>query len=285
MNEMEMQMDMDIYSVVQDVELTHVQNNCEYFMSSSSLHLEHGLSILHINARSLMNKLDMFHTFLNNTGVKWSLICVSETWFKSHWLPFAAIDQYDLFATCRDESKGGGTAVYVHRDLSAKQRNDFTDGNSEDTFIEVQVSCEKIVKNIIVAVIYRSPSTPHLVFKHYMENTLQKLADQNKFTVVLGDFNYDLLKEASDKNVQSFYNLMSSYSYMHVITKPTRVTREHSSLLDNFFINNNNFIRSSGIITEDLSDHFPIFINLSFDLQNSKKQRVLVFLGYPGVPK
>ena len=82
-NEMEMQMDMDIYSVVQDVELTHVQNNCEYFMSSSSLHLEHGLSILHINARSLMNKLDMFHTFLNNTGVKWSLICISETWFNT----------------------------------------------------------------------------------------------------------------------------------------------------------------------------------------------------------
>ena len=97
-----------------------------------------------------------------------------------------------------------------------------------------------------------------------MEQVLQKLSDEKKFAALTGDFNYDMLKDLEDRNVQNFYNTMSSYGFSSVISKPTRVTCDHSSLLDNIFINEEKYFLSSGIVIEDLSDHFPVFVNLSF---------------------
>ena len=45
-----------------------------------------------------------------------------------------------------------------------------------------------------------------------------------------------------------------------IISKPTRITDNSATLIDNFFINEPcNF--ESGIIISDISDHFPIFFN------------------------
>ena len=52
-----------------------------------------------------------------------------------------------------------------------------------------------------------------------------------------------------------------------MINKPTRVTSNSASLIDNIFINRtHNKNHTSGILYTDISDHFPIFI-----IDNSSK--------------
>ena len=50
----------------------------------------------------------------------------------------------------------------------------------------------------------------------------------------------------------------------HLFQKQLWIDREHSSLLDNIYLNEHSIVRSSGVIVHDLSDHFPIFASLSF---------------------
>ena len=256
------QLGMDMYSSVVDTE--HIQNSCRYCSLPINIPSPQGFSILHINARSLKNKMDSFLTFLHASGVEWSVICVSETWLKKDILSYFDIENYDLFASCREAMEGGGTAVYVHKKYSSKRRQDLIDMNSENSFVEIQLQYKNIVKKIVLGAIYRSPGSSHSSFIDCMEQILNKIADEKKFAVLAGDFNYNLLKESEDKNVQCFCNLMNSYGYTNVISRPTRITRDHSSLLDNIFINNEKYFKAAGIITDDLSDHFPVFINLSF---------------------
>ena len=51
---------------------------------------------------------------------------------------------------------------------------------------------------------------------------------------------------------------MYSLSFLPIISKPTRITDNSATLIDDFFINEPcNF--ESGILISDISDHFPIF--------------------------
>ena len=50
-----------------------------------------------------------------------------------------------------------------------------------------------------------------------------------------------------------------SRNYFSVITHPTRVTPISCTLIDNIFYNRIDEIESTGVITTNISDHFPIF--------------------------
>ena len=273
----------DIYDTIVDIEQSH--DSCKYYSKSLELMLEQGFSVLHINARSLKNKMDSFQTFLTNSGVEWSVICISETWFKDDILGYFNIDNYDLFASCREGTEGGGTAVYVDKRLNAKARDDLDILNNENTYVEIQLKHKNVVKNTVIGAIYRSPGSSHVSFIDGIEYALQKISEESKLSVLAGDFNYDLLKESEDKKVQCFCNLMHSYGYVNVISKPTRVTRDHSSLLDNIFINNESFFNMSGIIIDDLSDHFPVFINLSISQKKELKILPKQVLDFNKIPE
>ena len=259
----------DLYSTIVDIEQIH--DSCKYYSKPSELQLKQGFSVLHVNARSLKNKMDNFQTLLTNSGVEWSVICVSETWFKNDILSYFNIDNYDLFASCREGAEGGGTAVYVDKRFNAKVRDDLDILNNENTYVEIQLKHKNIIKNTVIGAIYRSPGSSHVSFIDGIEYALQKIAEESKFSILTGDFNYDLLKESEDKKVQCFSNLMHSYGYVNVISKPTRVTCDNSSLLDNIFINNESFFKMSGIIIDDISDHFPVFVNLSVSHEKELK--------------
>ena len=60
--------------------------------------------------------------------------------------------------------------------------------------------------------------------------------------------------------VQRFANLMFRYSLIPTVNKPTRVTRNEATAIDNIITNsaiNPEF--KTGIFKTDISDHFPIF--------------------------
>ena len=75
----------------------------------------------------------------------------------------------------------------------------------------------------------------------------------------MGDFNINLLDYSTSPPVENLLNLQISRNYYPVITRPTRVTPLSCTLIDNIFSNRSDEIESTGVITTNISDHYPIF--------------------------
>ena len=91
----------------------------------------------------------------------------------------------------------------------------------------------------------------------YLKNTLDNVSKQpNKICVFMGDFNVDLIKYASDSNIEEFYNLLSFHSFRPLILQPTRVTSKSATLIDNIFINDISCHSFGGNLTSSISDHY-----------------------------
>ena len=56
--------------------------------------------------------------------------------------------------------------------------------------------------------------------------------------------------------------------------RPTRITKESATIIDNIFTNELQRITSSGIIINDMSDHLPIFqiCDYTDDVHSSRNQ-------------
>ena len=93
--------------------------------------------------------------------------------------------------------------------------------------------------------------------------------DPNIKTYIMGDFNINLLNISLLENV---LNLMISRNYYPVITRPTRATPISCTLIANIFCNRIDEIESTGVITINISDHYPIF---SRELRPSHADNVL----------
>ena len=104
-------------------------------------------------------------------------------------------------------------------------------------FIEVNGKIFNTNKNVLLAVIYRSPDSPLGIFN---EHTLLQIDKEKKVALLSGDFNCDTYRELSVNPVvtQDFINIFSSFNYHKLITQPTRIVREtgyikSATLLDN----------------------------------------------------
>ena len=123
-----------------------------------------------------------------------------------------------------------------------------------------------------IGCIYRPPINNHDSFNAEIENLFSTIGSSNENIFLCGDFNYCLFKSTTDHKTSNFFSVMNAYGTLPVIKKPTRITDNAVSIIDNIFVNNFNF-SSVGILPYDSSDHFPIFLiyNSFFMDQNSNR--------------
>lgn len=77
--------------------------------------------------------------------------------------------------------------------------------------------------------------------------------------MVCGDLNIYLLKPSDHPKTTEFVNTMLSLSFYPLIIKPSRITKDSATLIDNIFINLIEGNAISGLLVADISDHFPVF--------------------------
>ena len=77
----------------------------------------------------------------------------------------------------------------------------------------------------------------------------------------MGDFNLDLLKHELHRPTERFLDTVYANSYIPMINRPTRVTRNTCTLTDNVFTNDYSIDSQlfSGIPKADISDHDILF--------------------------
>ena len=83
------------------------------------------------------------------------------------------------------------------------------------------------------------------VFSEHVEQLFLDLS-LNMSILLCGDFNIDILKHNS-----KLYPL---------IDRPTRISNQSFSLIDNIFTNVTNYNITSGIFINDITDHLPVFV-------------------------
>ena len=128
--------------------------------------------------------------------------------------------------------------------------------HSESIFIEITNSNGK---NIIVGNIYRAHGTDTDAFVTDLSHCLTKITAENKHCYVSGDFNLDLLKYDNNNLINNFVNMFYNHCMFPSIDRPTRITYNSATLLDNIFTNVIDHKIKSGIFVAGITDHFPIY--------------------------
>ena len=95
----------------------------------------------------------------------------------------------------------------------------------------------------------------------------------------MADWNLDLMNHHKHDKTSEFLDIMFSRAFFPLISRPTRITSNSASLIDNIFTNEPTNCAVSGLLFTDISDHLPIF-TISNDRQtSSRKTQWLTFRG------
>ena len=79
--------------------------------------------------------------------------------------------------------------------------------------------------------------------------------------ILCGDFNLDILNYDNNENTLNLLNSLTSQLLIPIITKPSRITNQTTTLIDNIFINQpNGFV--SGIDLNKITDPTIILLQL-----------------------
>ena len=95
---------------------------------------------------------------------------------------------------------------------------------------------------------------------HFLSDLLEKVSFENKAVVLSGDFNANLLKYDTERDVSDFLDLMYVNTLLPKITTPSRITAKSATLIDNIFANPFDPSFISGNLTISLSDHLAQFL-------------------------
>lgn len=235
-------------------------------------------SVIHLNARSLVNNFDKFKQLFDNIDHSFSAIGVTETWLNDHNSDQVNIPGYNFISNNRSTKIGGGTGIYLQSHFEFKSRNECNFSNPdviESLFIEI---CIPNGKNIIAGTIYRPPNKNIEEFLEVLNQITSTITKENKHCYIMGDFNIDLLQHDKHPTTNQFLDNMFSFMLCPIITRPTRLTSHSATLIDNIFTNNISRNSFTGLLVNDLSDHLPIFTLVYDEIVPTLKKNVKTFV-------
>ena len=179
------------------------------------------------------------------------------------------MNDYTLVEKHRNTKVGGGVALLCQESIEFIERKDLGVFNDhiESIFIEIDNSQFDMGKNIIVGVIYRPPGTDINQFKSITCDIVSQISRETKICYLMGDYNINILNNEVHSQTSDFIDLMYSYSLVPLMNRPTRITNNSATLIDNIFSNNLHDLHKStqAILITDISDHLPIIhINWNF---------------------
>lgn len=224
------------------------------------------LSILHLNARSLPCNNDNIQLLLNNLKFKFQVIAVTETWLGPDTCDLSyLLPDYQHNKLYRQSRTGGGVSLFVHTSLKCKLLSSLSIMNDfvECIFAEISpcMSQQNFHKPIIIGVMYRPPNTNVSSFvSDHLGPILSHPSLQSNTCYIAGDFNINLLNHSTHTPTADFIDTMFASSFLPLINRPTRISTNSSTIIDNIFTNSPYTQNSlTGIFTSDISDHLPIF--------------------------
>jgi exonuclease III len=218
----------------------------------------------------------LFNCIGASNDFKFDLLCFVETWLSTENSNLAHFDGYNHVMKLKTSTyRGGGLSIFVSNEREYKLRDDlvFANANTDEfdcLFVEVLSNNSK-EQNTIVGLIYRSPSyNNEKEFIASLENLLVKLERERKETVILGDFNMDLIKAHLHHPTSELLDIFMNYYFAPQISLPTRVTQNTATLIDHMYKNNPDKNSIAGTLLTDITDHYMNFILINKEVKDDK---------------
>ena len=216
------------------------------------------VTICLLNVRSIVAKLPDIQQdeCLRNATV----LCFCETWLSaSQPSPSVLDNQMAVRCDRQTGSNKGGTMIYVSSDTQKLRSHTFISNGFEAVATSLTLPN---INQLQVLLLYRSPSMPSQALAVMLSRMLAYASATNIPTIILGDFNENLLSQ-SNTNVVS---LMSNNGYTQLVRSPTT---DNGTLIDHVYYNR----PSSDIIVQVhdtyYSDHDSIYCSIAHNLSNN----------------
>ena len=175
---------------------------------------------MHLNISSLSYHFFELYNLISSPKIKSNMIGIFQTRLQNGKKPITNIylPNY-VYEHTLTESCKGGTLLYIDKIMKYKLHKDLK--MIESTFIEI---LNKKQKNLIIGCVCPRHEVKDFTNNHVMP-LLDKLSNENKDIMIMGDFNVNLINCNDDKNISNFLDTMLSHSFLPFITTPTRITR------------------------------------------------------------
>ena len=113
----------------------------EGFIAISEQLIKDNFSILHLNIKSLDANINNFREFLAPLNGNFSVIVLTESWCNetANENSLLNLDNYYSVHQTKNNRKGGGICIYIHKQLEFKLRNDIDIFNNEIETCSVEI--------------------------------------------------------------------------------------------------------------------------------------------------
>ncbi|KAL4238884.1 hypothetical protein ACF0H5_003591 [Mactra antiquata] len=226
-----------------------IYNNQTTHSAKNKWFEKQGIKIMHLNIHYLYPKFDEIKILLSEHP-EIDILGLCETFLNEHFTGKEVnLNDYQLFRKDR-KSNGGGIVLYVKNNFPCIRRIDLENENNEIMWLEIHPVNQK---PFILGYVYRPPSVLKSWTNEY-EIILEKVTCEDKETIIMGDFNINLLSNTSE----SWKTMNNLFNFTQFVDSPTRITHSSATIIDHVYSNVPCFIQNVNVPLFSLSDHYPI---------------------------
>ena len=142
---------------------------------------------------------------------------------------------YNIARRDCDNSQRGDTAIFYSTKFMARQRSDHFIQDIETVWLELTLPNRN---KTLICSLYKPPNADFDTFKESLDNVLEQSANEEVETLILGDFNCDMLLKRLPKISKELMQLRNIYQFAQVVKEPTYIFIHSSTTIDLAFTNN-----------------------------------------------
>ena len=165
--------------------------------------------------------------------------------------------------------------ILVLNRLQYRERKDLT--LNIPGFENITVEIKTHNTSIIASSLNRPPNCKETEFLKNYKRWINKFSIEEERKLIIGlDHNLDLMKSDKHKPTKEFIELNLEHELIPTITKPTRITKNSATLIDNIIIGRNyQSAYISMVLLTDLSDHCPTMLEMSnIEIYKKKPKKI-----------
>lgn len=220
------------------------------------------LNLIHLNIRSVKKNFDQLILLLETYELDYCDIIILSECFQLNSCNQYNIPGYSTHYNMGDFNKNDGILILIKSDLDVIV--------SHNKLISSQATVTRITFNQCgvtfgISAVYKPPPINELLFVEDLRGFFEQNLSKN-IEIFTGDININI-ENNDNHSVNEYLSLMGQHGFMSYINSPTRVTTETSSCIDHLFVNKkiniNKLNLKSFILGTDITDHYPIMLNIN----------------------
>ena len=236
------------------------------------------LNVGHLNICSLSGKIPDLTVFLSEPSI-FHIFGITESRLKSyHPDKLLHIPNYSILRRDAQRVLETGVAVYIHDSINdlTRRRKDLECKEVECIWLEVKTTK---ASPLLVGIVYRNPDSPFPWYDDFA-SMFDRIRNISSDIVILGDFNINLFEARP-----SWETTLSMLGLQQIITDPTRVTENTSTLIDHIYTTSQTRVIATHVPQIGISDHYPVSCSLAIKVMKPPTKDKHTYIHYRAMRK